>query len=155
MTRERERLKLLEKEYQEQQRRLARMDNADVSAYPAFDASRVQDATVLECREKLFQVNTELLQMDDAFTEQSEPVIGEFSAVQKGLLVHEMDRIMEAMDVIEEAAAAGENLCMQSWGVTGSYLTNIALFQRMQRRDRVLVQQERDRLSQEVERFYA
>ena len=155
MARERERLACWRQEHQEKQRRLAHMDNKDISEYPPFDPLRVQDAAVLECRDALHAVNDELLAVDTAFEEQSSPVIAEFSAVQKTRLVQVMDRALAALDVLEEVGAAGEHLCMQSWGVLDSYLTNIALFQRMQRRDRALLQQERDRLSQEVERFYA
>ena len=51
------------------------------------------------------------------------PVIGEFSAVQKARIVQEMDRALAALDVMEEVGAAGEHLCMQSWGVPRLYLT--------------------------------
>jgi len=65
-----------------------------------------------------------------------------------------MDRALEALDVLEDVGEAGERLCMQSWGVLGSYVTNIQLFQAMMHNRRATLHADRDRLSHETEVYY-
>ena len=129
LAREREQLAVLATAHKAKQAKLA-MLGEDVSTYPAFDPATVKDVVLVECREQLLAVDDALLQAETVFEAEAAPVLREYAALQKARMTELMDRALEALDVLEDVGEAGERLCMQSWGVLGSYVTTSSSFRR-------------------------